>query len=126
MTVKEYKSEMEILNENKKACKNNVETLEYEMMLVSALSTSEKENHELHRLQVYVNDRYFINDEMINTISFAIKYLQQEKDYDSVYNSYLDKYAVLANRFIKISKEEDFKYLANKYMPNSQENSLNV
>ena len=126
MTVKEYESEMEVLNENKKACKNNVETLEYEMMLVSALNTGEKENHELCRLQVYVKDRYFINNEMINAISFAIKYLQEEKDYDSVYNSYLDKYAVLANRFIKISKEEDFKYLANKYLPNSQVNSLNV
>ena len=76
----EYKDMLEDLKENKSICAANAEALEYEMLFVSALVKNDINNRELLRFQVKVNDRYFINQEMINILNLTIAYLQKEKD----------------------------------------------
>ena len=70
LTSLDYKSELEILNENKKVCDENDKVLELQMMIVSALVKDDNTNDNLLRLQTKVNDRYFINQEMINVLNY--------------------------------------------------------
>lgn len=124
--LKEYKDMLADLKENKSVCTKNTETLEYEMVFVSTLVERDLNNRELLRLQVKVNDRYFVNQEMINVLNLTIRYLKAEKEFDGVFNEYMDRYDDLAKRFIAISKDSDFIELANKYMPNTVEEENNV
>ena len=124
--LEEYKDMLADLKENKSVCNKNTETLEYEMVFVSTLVERDLNNRELLRLQVKVNDRYFVNQEMINVLNLTIKYLKVEKEFDGVFNEYMDRYDDLAKRFIAISKDSDFIELANKYMPNTVVEENNV
>ena len=121
LTSLDYKSELEILNENKKVCDENDKVLELQMMIVSALVKDDNTNDNLLRLQTKVNDRYFINQEMINVLNYAIKHLKQKREVDSVYCAYLDRYHVLAKRIIAISKDKDFIELSARYILNQDE-----
>lgn len=121
LTSLDYVSEIEVLNENKKVCVDNDTILELQMMIVSALLKDDNKNENLLRLQTKVNDRYFINQEMINVLNRAIKHLKEEKQVDAVYCNYLDKYHVLAKRIIAISKDEEFRNLAELYLPKQDE-----
>ena len=121
LTSLDYKSEIEILNENKKVCVENDTILELQMMIVSALVKDDNKNENLLRLQNKVNDRYFVNQEMINVLNLAIKHLKEEKEVDAVYCNYLDRYHVLAKRIIAISKDKDFKELSARYLLNKDE-----
>ena len=121
ITLNEYKSELDVLTENKNVCVENDKVLELQMLIVSSLVKDDNKNDNLLRLQTKVNDRYFVNQEMINVLDFAIKYLKTEKDIDAVYNNYLDRYHVLAKRFISISKDKDFKELSIKYLLNAND-----
>ena len=124
--LEEYNEMLADLKENKSVCTKNAETLEYEMVFVSALVEENKNDRALLRLKVKVNDRYFVNQEMINVLNLTIKYLKAEKEFDGVFNQYMDRYDDLAKRFISISKDADFIELANKYMPNTAEKGNNL
>jgi len=121
MNINEYQEDLEILQGCKDTCSKYTEQLEFEMMLVSSLVKENNENQELLRLQVKVNDRYFINQEMLRLLDVVMNYLKTEKNEDETYHNYIDKYEVLVERFLKISKDSDFKDLANKYMPRTLE-----
>ena len=116
LTSLDYISEIEVLNENKKVCVENDTVLELQMMIVSSLVKDDNKNKNLLRLQTKVNDRYFVNQEMINVLNLAIKHLKEEKEVDAVYCNYLDRYHILAKRIIEISKDKDFKELSAIYL----------
>jgi len=116
LTSLDYISEIEVLNENKKVCVENDTVLELQMMIVSAMLKDDNKNENLLRLQTKVNDRYFVNQEMINVLNLAINHLKSEKEVDAVYCNYLDRYHVLAKRIIAISKDKDFKELHARYL----------
>lgn len=126
MKLENYKNELESLEENKKVCVENSETLGFQKMFVSSLVKENNKNEELLRLQNYVNDRFFVNDEMVIVLNLAIKHLKTEKEMNCAYSEYMDRYNYLTKRIIKISKEPDFKDLANKYLPLSNENGINM
>ena len=117
LTSVEYKNELDILKQNKKICVQNDTVLEVQMMIVSSLVKDNNRNDKLLRLQTFVNDRYFLNQEMIQILDFAMDYLKQTREADSVYSCYLDKYTQLAKRIIKISKDAEFKDLLNQFVP---------
>ena len=117
ITSEELKNELDILKQNKRVCVQNDKILEVQMIMVSSLVKEDNRNDRLLRLQTYVNDRYFLNQEMIQVLDFAMDYLKQTREVDSVYSCYLDKYTQLGKRIIKISKDGDFKDLFNQYIP---------
>ena len=122
----EYNDEIEILTLNKNICINNIERLEFEMLFTSVLVEEQGSKDEILQFKVKVNDRYFINEEMIKVLNMAINHLKTEKTIDTIYNGYLDRYEVLARRFIKISENADFVNLSNKYFPKIEENNVNL
>lgn len=126
MNINEYEEDIENLQACKDVCSKYNWQVESEMMLVSSLVKKDKENQELLRLQIKVNDRYFVNQEMLRLLNVAMKYLKDEKKEDEIYRNYIDKYEVLVKRFLKISKDSDFIDLSNKYFSKMDENNVNL
>ena len=126
ITLKEYENELKTLKENKKTCYENGEILEFEMMFVDSLARENQDNDELRRLKTKVNDRYFLNDEIISFINFAIDHIKMTKEIDEVYESYMEKISGDTKRIVEISLDKDFIELRNKYLPLVKEDNKSL
>ena len=126
ITLKEYEKELKNLKENKRVCFENSEILEFEMMFVDSLVKENQGKDELLRLKTKVNDRYFLNDEIISFLTFAIDHIQKTKEIDEVYTSYMDKINGLTRHIVAISLDKDFVDLRNKYLPKVVEDNKSL
>ena len=95
-------------------------------MFVDSLVEENKDNQELLRLKTKVNDRYFLNDEIISFLTFAIDHIQKTKEIDEVYTSYMDKINGLTRHIVAISLDKDFVELRNKYLPKVVEDNKSL
>ena len=126
ITLKEYEKELKNLKEHKRVCFENSEILEFEMMFVDSLVKENQGKDELLRLKTKVNDRYFLNDEIISFLTFAIDHIQKTKEIDEVYTSYMDKINGLTRHIVAISLDKDFVDLRNKYLPKVVEDNKSL
>lgn len=106
----EFNKEIAFLNKSLQTCKNNQTILKSELRALTQVMNTDKDD-KYFRLKTYFNDRYFINEEMIEFLTFARAYMISNKTVDSVYNSYINRFKTLSTQYITKSTDPDFKKL---------------
>ena len=110
MHYMEFNKEIAFLNKSLQTCKNNQTILKSELRALTQVMNTDKDD-KYFRLKTYFNDRYFINEEMIEFLTFARAYMISNKTVDSVYNSYINRFKTLSTQYITKSTDPDFKKL---------------
>lgn len=119
ISLKDYRETLRDLSKNKKVCVRNRSFLKEDKIALSVYEANCEGFEDLLRLKTIVNDRFYLNEELISKLTDAIKYFKNVKEYDQVFNNYIRDYQTSANRFVEISSDPDFIKLASAYIPNS-------
>lgn len=110
MQISELNRELLSLDKKMAACRNNKAATSHDIeVLMQVINVCPDER--FYRLKTYMNDRYFLNEEMLASLTYAKNYLTSTEKMDIIYNNYLAQYGRLAEQYKAKTDDPDYQKL---------------
>ena len=103
----QLKTELNFIDTNLQTCKKKERALRSDIKVLTQIMKTKPED-KYYRLKTYMNDRYFLNKEMMESLNYAKAYLTSAQKKDFVYDSYIGRYNQLMRQFDGKSNDPDF------------------
>ena len=92
------------------ACRNNRAAAECNIEILKAVIDACPAD-KFYRLRVYINDTYFLNDEMIAILTYAKNYITSTEKIDVIYQNYMSSYSRLYDQYQTKINDPDYQKL---------------